>query len=245
MPVETPTISLLSFDRSRTHITALPVRDRDTTSCICTSLAHCTINPLLRTVIAMMLFVMTRVPIASRWSTLLRLSLVPILVVELTLAFGNPGAMRDFLRAPNQGYQTQVEQTFPIILDPTATALLDKAGVQASDPFVYFDVTTYYLLPARSVQTKDGTHLLFYSGSWLPNVPFIPFATVSPERNSQFIDRFATRTHRSGWLLQHARKPYTSLPWFAAQLARDYRPGVTLEVGEWQIIWFQYDGPGG
>ena len=203
------------------------------------------LSALFCAVIALMLLVMARFPIPSRWSTLLRLSLAPILIVELTFAFGNPVAMRDYLRAPDQGYQPQVEQTFPITLDPTAAALLDKAGVQPADPIVYFDTTTYYLLPARSVQTKDGAHLLFYSGSWLPNVPLIPFATVSPERNALFIERFATRTHRSGWLLQPRQKPYTSLPWFAAQLARDYRPGVMLEAADWQIIWFQYDGPGG
>lgn len=201
------------------------------------------LSALFCAVIAIMLLVMTRFPTPGHWSTLLRLSLTPILVVELTLGFGNFGAMRDYLRAPNQGYQPQVEQTFPVLIDPSAAMLLDKAGIQPADPLVYFDLKTYVLLPARSVQTQDGPHLVFHTGSWLPNVPLIPFVTVSPERNALFMDRFARRTHRSGWLLQTRQQPYTSLPWFAAQLARDYRPGVMLEEGDWQIIWFQYDGP--
>lgn len=210
-------------------------------------------------VIAVILLMLAREGSAVTGSLIVRMALIPVLVVQLTFAFGDFGNLRIYLLSDQKGYRGRMEEILPAMNDAQAR-LLDRAGVAPSDPVVLFDTVEYLVLPPRKIATRDAdlgdsaspipqatndldnTRAVPYDHTWLSIMPMIPLVTLPPERDKLYLTRFAERTHRSGWLLQRKDQPYTANPVLASVLNRLYQRGAIFEDGPWQLVHFQYGG---
>ncbi len=173
----------------------------------------------------------------TRWVWLWRWAAVPLLIVSLTLAFGNQSAVsRALFSAPANA--TQIERLLPV-MDSSLQQLMAQAGVKSDDPINAPHFSPEVIIFPAWPLPEGGTR--YTVRAWLTNYPYELFITFPPERAQLLLQRFAQRTRLSGWFVEY--KPYnltSVLPWFESYLRQHYTPTRVFENSDWRLTWWEY-----
>src|SRR5262249_55988786 len=156
--------------------------------------------------IALLLLRRLRVP--DRSATLFRSSLVPVLTVLLTIAFGNREWLPYSLATLRRGYVKDVEARLPD-MDRELPAALERAGVAPADPI---EAADYNLPPARRAGAQGGRRRV-EQRAWLPTHPYVLFSVLPEHRRRAYFARFVERTRGEGWIIQPRRLVATNKTW--------------------------------
>jgi hypothetical protein len=141
-------------------------------------------------------------------STLLaRLSIVPVMVLVISTAFGEPARIAA-IRAPFMpGYQIDPTQSFPE-LPAELLALMKQAGITYRDRVNlpnsagWSKVSTGLILPFE----RDSAGVMQQIVSWLPMNPTgeaNTFYTLPLDRRQVYTERFLALEPRAGWWIVH------------------------------------------
>lgn len=197
------------------------------------------LSPLLCAYIAVMLAMVVRHPVDGWLTSKLRLALMPILVVLLTMGFGNRDRLPDWTATLRRGYVRRVERLLPM-MDPALKSLLDQARVRSTDRISYIDVEPLYVLNHLPVwPTRDFRRIKWRNRSWLPTMPYALLLTLPEERGRLYIRRFAARVQSGGWLIRPKKFPPIFMPWFFDALSRSYIPAQSFENEAWTLTRYE------
>jgi hypothetical protein len=199
--------------------------------------------PLFCTSIGVALSLPTRGRNGDGYDALARTSLVPALVVFLTLAFGNRAGLADYTSPLHSGYTSHPEDLLPRI-DSSLAGLLDEAGIKRSDPIVFYDTN---LLPVWPVADGKPTNGLEATHAWLPTHPFALMMHMPPDRAQLYLSRFMARDRAGGWLIEpkdvDIREALGGGQWFYHELERTHARTVSFDNARWRVTWFAPTAP--
>jgi hypothetical protein len=76
--------------------------------------------------------------------------------------------------------------------------------------------------------------------SWTPALPFLSFSPLHKDKPAVYIERFAERFGRGGWLVESKKTSAPELfPWFYQALDQSYIATETLEDDHWRLIRYE------
>jgi hypothetical protein len=160
----------------------------------------------------------------------------------LTAAFGNQTALASIVSTPAAGYKNNMDQHLPVA-DQALTDLLHTANISLDDPIVFTDLD---LLPRRAAPNDQLTvrerQAVSTPTAWTPIFPLVEIVLLPDPRKLEYMERFAARSHLSGWLAEHAANDYHDVPWIRDPLLLHYRPTKTFENASWRLTWFEWSG---
>jgi hypothetical protein len=191
--------------------------------------------------IGLTLYLLTRERQQTVWALLVKSALAPVLTIVLVADFANKEALKDYIMAPQASY-VKIERLVPVS-DTALDDLMNSAHVTPEDPIVYVGqsdllVFTGWTYAAGGKQEKFSAYK-----SWLP-IPLYSFVPLNDERRNVYLSRFTTRTHMSGWLIEH-KYPLPNdpvYPWFSEYIKVHYSRGRTFESENWRLTWCDYKG---
>lgn len=192
--------------------------------------------PICCIVAALILYLLRRSQTHEEWSTIVRLSLVPLFTVLLAVSFGNKAGVARLLLSP-----PAVTYALPQ-LSGSQLDILQKGGAQPGDPGVLID--DGMTLP-QAWPTTAGVQSTLTAQPWLPGSPVILLIPLSNARRQLYMARFAERLPLGGWLLTSRDPRYppsvpdASAAWFYDQLLTTHRPTRSYLNSAWQLTWFE------
>jgi hypothetical protein len=205
------------------------------------------LTPLICTSLLLILFVIGRERALCRLDVPIRASMIPIVVVLLTIGFANGERLGDWARAMRRGYVRSVDRLMPP-MDPSLAQLLERAGVGSRDAITYIDNRRAWLnsgpLPLWPAHDRRvAKRALWRNRAWTPGVPFVLFITLPKDRPELYITRFAERAKLGGWLIEARDAPKgLQFPWFHAALRRDYVPVDFYQDTTWKLTRYEWRG---
>jgi acetyl esterase/lipase len=193
--------------------------------------------PVFCVAIAAAVSLLDRLGSAGGSPPLLRAAIMPLLIVILTLGFGNERHLVDWGLSLKRGYINSVEHTLPI-MDPELVRLLIRAGVQTNDPVCFADRSI--LQNAMPVRPRPDS-FRWVQKAWVPTVPFSLFAPLPESRARCYVSRFIERAPQCGWLVEPNLNcgPPDPLRWFYEEIARTHQLKKALDTQFWSVSRYE------
>jgi hypothetical protein len=201
------------------------------------------LSPIVCMCAAAALKVMARGPIFGRVAGPVRASLIPILVVLLTMSWGNDERMKDWAHALRRGYVRSVDRLMAT-MDPELVRLLARAQVRAEEPIVYLEAGRPWTLAPLPLwpepERGKRRHAHWRNRAWMPSMPFVLFVTIPQDKRALYMHRFADRTQLGGWLIESKKtSTRTDFPWFFEIVSDTHRATTSIEETNWRLTRFE------
>jgi hypothetical protein len=122
-------------------------------------------------------------------------------------------------------------------VEPSLQAVIDQAGMRASDPVVY--VGSERAPGLMAVWRDAGGRQVTESPLWLPLAPTEELGLLAPpERRLVYLDRFSRSQRTGGWLVE-SDHPDFDVSWLDAWISQHYRALDTFSGGGWRLTHYE------
>ncbi len=178
-----------------------------------------------------------------------RAVVLPALVLTALAFVGRPTLIAntvEALRQPSSWRMADIDAGLPD-LDPELAALLAGAGAAPGDPVLA--VTRPFSVIETAPPASAGAPRMVTSLT--PALPAGLMGVLAPERRQAYMQRWADRHPRAGWVIQRKQGrqvDYQYLedtdPWFWEQLFRTHVPTRAWASEHWDLLWVEPAPPG-
>lgn len=212
------------------------------------------IHPIGLVVLLLVVAIAARERDALTWGPMARAAIVPLLVFEVAGPVSNlivrpgdvPTALESVAETMRHGFS--VDYLVPEA-DPELQALLRSAGVTAETPLAFGDGLGNVLGPWWP---EGATHPVAANPQWTPAYPAVSLEYLRDGRRQAYVQRFAERRPRSGWMIQRREEGAGSEARFTfglgmredvfETLLKTHVPTRVVHSDNWQLTWWEAVG---